>query len=56
MKSIIQFQNNQQRIFASVVDEIQQELLMDVWNAQNQSLEELELEEYSRSSVIELVK
>jgi hypothetical protein len=43
MKSIKQFQNNQQRIFASVVHETQQGLLMDVWNGQAQSVEELEL-------------
>ncbi|MFT6153803.1 MAG: hypothetical protein ACJA0E_001296 [Bermanella sp.] len=43
MQSIKQFQNNQNRIFASVVSEPKQGLLMDIWNDQAQSVEDLEL-------------
>lgn len=34
MQTIKQFQNSQQRIFASVVCEPRQSLLMDIWNGQ----------------------
>jgi hypothetical protein len=54
MNSIKQFQTNQQRIFASVVREAKQGLLMDVWNGQAQSVEELELVvNYSLKSIQE---
>jgi hypothetical protein len=41
MKSIKQFQNEQHRIFASVVSEPKQGLLMDIWNGKTQSIEDL---------------
>jgi hypothetical protein len=41
MQSIKQFQNEHHRIFASVVSEPRQGLLMDIWNGKVQSTEDL---------------
>lgn len=48
MQSIKQFQNDQKRIYASVVSEPRQSLLMDIWNGQPQTLQEmLQVMDYS---------
>ena len=52
MQSIKQFQNDQSRLSASVVSEPRQGLLMDVWNGQTQSTENMkQVLDYSLSSI-----
>ena len=54
MQSIKQFQNDQKRIYASVVSEPRQGLLMDIWNGQAQSLDDMkEVLDYSLLSIKE---
>jgi len=54
MQSIKQFQNTQQRIYASVVCEPRQSLLMDIWNGQPQLMEDMTLVlDYSLLSIRE---
>lgn len=54
MQSIKQFQNDQSRLYASVVSEPRQGLLMDVWNGQAQSTENMkQVLDYSLNSIKE---
>ena len=54
MQSIKQFHNDQQKIFASVVSEPRQSLLMDIWNGEDQEFDDLvKVMDYSLKSIKE---